>query len=148
MLDKDLLVSVGIVTILLILLLIKISYTTSRSETKHSCSHKSMDKSISGGDYDRMMHEVGSEVIESAPSLSLREIERDTQSRGFVATANQPDHTANFWKSDVSQSADVDKDDNNDSANLYLCAKISSVGSSTEQSSDTHLISRFGSERS
>lgn len=83
----------------------------------------------------------------SGPIVGMHELELDTQVRGQVPHANQPDHTSNLWKCDRSHSSHEDILEGFVNADDYMNrAKI--VNQDVKDSSDMHIMSRFAIEKS
>jgi hypothetical protein len=79
---------------------------------------------------------------------TLNEAEQDTQTRGSVPPMNQPDHVANFWKSDQSQSSEFYQNNKQDMFDKYMGTKGSAAIMNPTQASNMHVTSRFATLRS
>lgn len=79
---------------------------------------------------------------------TLNEAEQDTQTRGSVPPMNQPDHVANFWKSDQSQSSEFYQNNKQDMFDKYMGTKGSAATMNPTQASNMHVTSRFATLRS
>lgn len=79
---------------------------------------------------------------------SVHETEQDTQTRGVVPSMNQPNHIANFWKSDQSQTSDGSDCDKQSTLDFYRCSKNNAVNQDTKDVSNMHLTSRFATLKS
>ena len=81
-------------------------------------------------------------------SYGLREIEQGTSSRGHVPYANQPDHTANLWKTDPSH---CDQDTllvRNEYQSDFTPQRNKYTNFDVAGASNMHLTSRFVAESS
>jgi hypothetical protein len=78
----------------------------------------------------------------------INDAAQDTKFRGLVPSANQPDHTSNFWKSEDSSFAGIPDDSDGDAANEYFASKGKIVNQNVNDISTQHIASRFSSEAS
>jgi len=88
------------------------------------------------------------EFCEEYHPAPINDAAQDTQSRGLVPSANQPDHTGGLWKSEDSSFAGIPDDTDGDVANEYYASKGKIVNQNVNDASNMHIISRFSSESS
>ena len=86
---------------------------------------------------------VASQPAQDSCQQSMHETVLDTQSRGYVPPMNQPDHIANFWKTDTSQYDGQAYGDNQDTFDVYMCTKNNAINQTMADASHMHLASRF-----
>lgn len=92
-------------------------------------------------------HHVHSDLHVDAPVMGLNELEQDTQTRGYVPYANQPDHVGNLWKSDQSQineSCHGPSQIHSYQADIQTPMREKVVNLGVNGVSDMHIMSRFG----
>ena len=77
----------------------------------------------------------------------LNELEQDTQTKGFVPYANQPNHVDNMWKSDQSQGTEAYSGANEISlyeSDIQTPMRAKMVNMDIDDTSNMHIMSRFG----
>src|SRR6185369_5240928 len=77
---------------------------------------------------------------------SIRELELDNTTRGVVPIYNQPNHTANMWKSDTSQTNDGAV--NEIAFDWFRPMGNNVVNMDVDDSSRMHITSRFAGAKS
>lgn len=82
------------------------------------------------------------------PARGINDMEQTTVTRGYVPTANQPDHVANLWKCDQSH-CDTPNQYNDELqdqvADVYIPSRTKVVNLHLKDASDMHVTSRFSS---
>jgi hypothetical protein len=76
--------------------------------------------------------------------VSIREIDQDNRSRGFMPLVNQPNHTMNMWKCGMSQYNGCDGGTREITSDIYTPIRSKSVNMDLGDSSHMHITSRFG----
>lgn len=88
-------------------------------------------------------------ATEEAPTQrGLYELQQTTRSRGFIPSSNQPNHTANLWKCDLSHPKVVGSGqyDTIFASDYPTPIRGSSVNLTVQDVSNMHLVSRFGQD--
>jgi hypothetical protein len=146
---------VGIAFIVLILIIVATWYFT-KSTTESAFYNGSQERSDqeAGTRYiyntiqeNALCDENPNYCAEHIPA-PINDAAQDTQTRGLVPSANQPDHGLNMWKSEASTFAGIPDDTDGDGAISYFESKGKLVNQSVKDVSDMHLSSRFASESS
>jgi hypothetical protein len=146
---------IGIAIIVLILVILLIWYFTKPS-AKSSFYNGNQERSDQGPGTSYQYNTVQeSQLCQENPEFCddhipapLNDAAQDTQSRGLVPSANQPDHNLNLWKSEASTFAGIPDDTDGDAANEYFASKGKLVNQNVDDVSNMHMASRFSSEGS
>lgn len=97
--------------------------------------------------YSRMDHSDSQAHGVHDAQMGLNELEQDTQTRGFVPYANQPDHVGNMWKTDQSQINETchgPSKIHSYTADIQTPMRGKVVNMGVDDVSNMHVMSRFG----
>ncbi len=136
----------GILLVILFVLIFLMS-CQKKSVVKSKCTCKSVKPESHFTDIDD--ERIAVDKLDTKSHGGLREIEMTPVSRGMVPIQNQPNHIANLWKCDLSQSQ----------ANTMVCEEADTpvafdfitpvrgkvVNMDVDEASNMQKISRFGS---
>ena len=148
-------IKIGIAIVVIILVLIMIWYFT-KSSTASSFYNKTIERSDQEPGTEYVYNTVQESTLckqlldvcaEHQPA-PINDAAQDTQSRGLVPSANQPDHIEGFWKSEDSSFVGIPDDTDGDVANAYYASKGKIVNQNVSEVSNMHITSRFSSETS
>lgn len=146
---------IGIAIIVLILVILLIWYFT-KPAAESKFYNGNQERSDQGPGTSYIYNTVQeSQLCQEKPEFCgdhhpepLNDAAQDTQSRGIVPNANQPDHSMNMWKSEDSSFAGIPDDSTEDAANAYYASKGKLVNQDVSDVSNMHMTSRFSSEGS
>lgn len=118
--------------------------TAKSADNNSSCIYKESTPTVDESSNDSMTIPKDDDENEG-----LYEVSQDTAFRGMAPFVNQPDHTANFWKTDVSQSGGPLNQDLQRNADMYMGSRKQPASNmDLSQASNMHMMSRFASEYS
>lgn len=101
--------------------------------------------------YDRVNYSDSQVHGSHDAQMGLNELEQDTQTRGYVPYANQPDHVGNMWKTDQSQMNTMCNGDSkiySYESDIQTPMRGKMVNMDVGDVSGMHIVSRFGSTSS
>jgi PBP1b-binding outer membrane lipoprotein LpoB len=132
--------------VLIILAIILILYICKVKCRKSQCPKQQYTRPLNGSFYTVPYDPNAKYGMVSSQPNSIREVELDNNIRGVAPMVNQPNHTANMWKCDVSQS--VDGVVNEIACEGFGAMNSKAVNMNIGDSSRMHITSRFAGAKS
>lgn len=123
-------------------------YYAKKSHTNNK-KHSTHDKTLYGQQDTSRPNAIDEQTQEV--HIGLNEMDQNTASRGRIPFANQPDHTANMWKTHRSHDDEpncIHQEDNSVNAEVFTPVRGKVVNMKTDSASNMHLTSRFATSKS